>query len=67
MITETIENGRSFSGEVYREEAPEVVLIDQLECEHISFSKVSEELNKEFKFCSHRVLVEYLSNLNDNY
>ena len=53
MITETIENGRSFSGDVYREEAPEVVLIDQLECEHISFSKVR--------------LVEYLSNLNDNY
>ena len=67
MTTETIENGRSFSGEVYREEAPEVVLIDQLECEHISFSKVRKELNMEFKFCSHRVLVEYLSNLNDNY
>jgi len=67
MTTETIENGRSFSGEVYREEATEVVLIDQLECEHISFGKVRKELNKEFKFCSHRVLVEYLSNLSNEY
>ena len=67
MTTETIENGRSFSGEVYREEAPEVVLIDQLECEHIDFRLIKRDLNKDFKFCSHRVLVEYLSNLNDNY
>ena len=67
MTTETIENGRSFSGDVYREEAPEVVLIDQLECEHISFSKVKRELNNEFNFCSHGVLVEYLINLNNNY
>lgn len=63
MIYETIENGRSFSGEVYNEDAPSAVLLDGLECEAISFSKVRKELNKEFKFCSHRVLVEYLSNL----
>lgn len=67
MLYETIENGRSFSGDVYLEEAPEVVLIDQLECESISFSKVRKELNKEFKFCSHKVLVEYLSNLDNSF
>jgi len=66
MITETIENGRSFSGEVYREEAPEVVLIDQLECEHIDFRLIKKDLNKDFKFCGHRVLVEYLINLNNH-
>ena len=67
MIYETIENGRSFSGEVYNEDAPSAVLLDGLDCEAISFSKVKKELNKEFKFCSHRVLVEYLSNLNNEY
>jgi hypothetical protein len=67
MIYEIIENGRSFSGEVYNEDAPSAVLLDGLECEAISFSKVRKELNKEFKFCSHRVLVEYLSNLSNEY
>jgi len=67
MIYETIENGCSFSGEVYNEDAPSAVLLDGLECEAISFSKVKKELNKEFKFCSHRVLVEYLSNLSNEY
>jgi len=67
MIYETIENGRSFSGEVYNEDAPSAVLLDGLDCEAISFSKVRKELNKEFKFCSHKVLVEYLSNLDNNY
>lgn len=69
MLYETIDNGRSFSGEVDLEEAPVLVLVDELECEHINFSKVRRELNKEFKnnFCSHRVLVEYLSNLSNEY
>ena len=67
MIYETIENGCSFSGEVDLEESPVLVLVDELDYEHISFSKIRKELNKEFKFCSHRVLVEYLSDLSINY
>jgi len=69
MLYETIENGRSFSGEVDLDESPVLVLVDELDYEHISFSKIREELNKEFKFkfCSHKVLVEYLSNLDNNY
>ena len=67
MLYETIENGRSFSGEVDLEESPVLVLVDELDYEHISFSKIRKELNKEFKFCSHKVLVEYLSNLDNNY
>jgi len=67
MLYETIENGRSFSGEVDLEESPVLVLVDELDYEHISFSKIRTELNKEFKFCSHRVLVEYLSDLSINY
>ena len=67
MLYETIENGRSFSGEVDLEESPVLVLVDELDYEHIGFSKIRKELNKEFKFCSHRVLVEYLSDLSINY
>ena len=67
MLYETIEKGRSFSGEVDLEESPVLVLVDELYYEHISFSKIIKELNKEFKFCSHRVLVEYLSDLSINY
>ena len=67
MMYETIENGRCFSGEMYNAEAPTAIVLEGLECEAISFSKVRKELNKEFKFCSHRVLVEYLSNLDNNY
>jgi hypothetical protein len=67
MLYETIENGRSFSGEVELEESPVLVLVDELDYEHISFSKIRKELNKEFKFCSHMVLVEYLSDLSINY
>lgn len=66
MIYETIEKGRCFSGEVDLEEAPVLVLVDELECEHIAFSKVRKELNKEFNFCGHKVLVEYLINLDIN-
>lgn len=67
MIYETIENGRCFSGEVYNAEAPTAIVLEGLECEHIEFSRIRKELNKEFKFCSHKVLVEYLSNLDNNY
>ena len=67
MLYETIENGRSFSGEVDLEGSPVLVLVDELDYEHISFSNIRKELNKEFKFCSHRVLVEYLSDLSINY
>ncbi len=67
MIYETIENGRCFSGEVYNAESPTAIVLEGLECEAIRFSKVRKELNKEFKFCSHKVLVEYLSNLDNNY
>ena len=67
MLYETIENGRSFSGEVDLVESPVLVLVDELDYEHNSFSKIRKELNKEFKFCSHRVLVDYLSNLDNNY
>ena len=69
MLYEKIENGRSFSGEVDLEEEPVLVLVDELNCEHISFSKIRKELNNEFKnnFCSHRVLVDYLSNLSNEY
>jgi hypothetical protein len=40
-----------------------LVLIDELVCEHISLKEIEKELNKEIKFCSSRVLIEYMNNL----
>jgi len=40
-----------------------LVLIDELVCEHISLKEIEKELNKEMKFCSSRVLIEYMNNL----
>lgn len=40
-----------------------LVLIDGLVCEHISLKEIEKELNKEMKFCSSRVLIEYMNNL----
>ena len=40
-----------------------VVLIDELVCEDISLKEIEKELNKEMKFCSSRVLIEYMNNL----
>ena len=48
-------------GEVETEN--ELVLIDELSCEHLPFSKVKRDLNREIKFCSTKVLTEYLTNL----
>jgi len=40
-----------------------LVFIDELVCEHISLKEIEKELNKEMKFCSSRVLIEYMNNL----
>ena len=41
----------------------DLILIDELVCEHISLKEIEKELNKEMKFCSSRVLIEYMNNL----
>jgi hypothetical protein len=56
-----IKNGRSFNGEIETEN--ELVLIDELECNELSYSQLKKELNKEFKFCSYSTLTEYFNNL----
>ena len=61
MIYSQNKGSRTFSGEVETEN--ELVLIDELTCEHLPFSKIKKELNKELKFCSSKVLIEYLTNL----
>ena len=40
-----------------------VVFIDELVYEYISLKEIETELNKEMKFCSSRVLIEYMNNL----
>ena len=61
MIYSENKGSRIFSGEVETEN--EIVLIDELTCEHLPFSKVKRDLNRELKFCSTKVLTEYLTNL----
>lgn len=61
IYTQTQSGAHTFSGEIETDNV--VVLIDELNCEHLEFGKVKRELNKEFKFCSHKVLTEYLTNL----
>lgn len=63
MLYETTDKARTFSGEIETEN--EVVLIDELTCEHIPLEVVKRELNKDIKFCSTRVLTEFLTNLTD--
>ena len=41
----------------------DLILVDELVCEHISLKEIEKELNKEMKFCSSRVLIEYMNNL----
>jgi hypothetical protein len=62
MLYQTLEEGRSYSGEIESDEV--VVLIDELTCEDLPFKVVRRELNKEFLFLGHRGLLEF--NLNEN-
>ena len=41
----------------------DLILIDELVYEYISLKEIETELNKEMKFCSSRVLIEYMNNL----
>jgi len=61
MIYSENKGSRTFSGEIETEN--EIVLVDELTCEHLPFSKVKRDLNIELKFCSTKVLTEYLTNL----
>jgi hypothetical protein len=62
MLYQTLEEGRSYSGEIESDEV--LVLIDELTCEDLPFKVVRRELNKEFLFLGHRGLLEF--NLNEN-
>ena len=62
MLYQTLEEGRSYSGEIESDEV--LVLIDELTCEDLPFKVVRRELNKEFLFLGHKGLLEF--NLNEN-
>ena len=60
-IYTTTDKCRAFSGEI--ESDKDIILVDELTCEHLPFKVVKRDLNKELKFCSTKVLTEYLTNL----
>ena len=65
MLYETLEKeGRRYSGEIESDE--ELVLLDELTCEHLPFKVVKRDLNKEFPFLGHKGLLEYTLTDNNN-
>ena len=65
MLYQTLEKeGRSYSGEIESDE--ELVLLDELTCEHLPFKVVKRDLNKEFPFLGHKGLLEYTLTDNNN-
>ena len=63
-IYTTTDKCRSFSGEIETEN--DLVLVDELTCEHLPFKVVKRDLNKDLRFCSAKVLTEYLTILNQD-
>lgn len=61
-IYTTTDKCRAFSGEI--ESDKDIILVDELTCEDLPFKVVKRDLNSDMKFCSARVLTEYLTNLN---
>jgi len=59
MLYSNIGTTATFSGEIY-DDGQRVILIDELVCEAIPYSEVKKELNREFLFCSHKVLTNYI-------
>ena len=62
----TTEKFRAFSGEIETENMPDLVLVDELTCEDLPFKVVKRDLNSDMKFCSARVLTEFLTILNQD-
>ena len=60
----TTEKCRSFSGEVEIEN--DLVLVDELTCEHLPFKVVKRDLNSDMLFCSLKTLTEAMNILNQD-
>jgi len=60
----TTDKCRSFSGEI--ETSQDVILTDELTCEDLPFEVVRRDLNKDIRFCSTRVLTEFINILNQD-
>jgi hypothetical protein len=63
-IYTTTDKCRAFSGEI--ESDKDIILVDELTCEDLPFKVVKRDLNRDMKFCSARVLTEYLTILNQD-
>ena len=66
IYTQTQTGKHTFSGEVETENLPDLVLVDELTREDLPFKLVKRDLNKDLRFCSAKVLTEYLTILNQD-
>lgn len=64
IYTQTQTGKHIFSGEI--ETQKDLVLVDELTCEHLPFKVVKRDLNKDLRFCSAKVLTEFLTILNQD-
>jgi len=62
----TTDKCRSFSGEIETENMADLVLTDDLTCEDLPFEVVKRDLNKDLRFCSTKVLTEFMNILNQD-
>lgn len=64
IYTQTQNGTRSFSGEIETEN--DLVLVDELTCEHLPFKVVKRDLNSDMLFCSLKTLTEAMNILNQD-
>ena len=62
----TTDKCRAFSGEIETENMADLVLVDELTCEHLPFKVVKRDLNSDMLFCSLKTLTEAMNILNQD-
>lgn len=64
IYTQTQNGTHTFSGEV--ETDKDIILVDELTCEHLPFKVVKRDLNSDMLFCSLKTLTEAMNILNQD-
>jgi len=65
-IYTTTDKARTFSGEIETDNMDDLVLVDELNCEHLPFKVVKRDLNSDMLFCSLKTLTEAMNILNQD-
>lgn len=64
IYTQTQSGTHTFSGEIETEN--DIILVDELNCEHLPFKVVKRDLNSDMLFCSTKTLTEFMNILNQD-